>query len=150
MKVVLSIQSLPLCADTCGIEWKLWMAHKTMHNDRILWFFAIDSMWETTQPTACRYYTVIKSRDLIGIANTYSGVVHENLPIMTRCSFSPCTCQKTPGPQDKIKPWKIAIHEAIVSTTVTYSLRVGMPTNLTQQKGWEFGETPYKTVATSV
>jgi len=39
----------------------------------------------------------------------YSGIVHENLSIMTRCSFSPCTCQKNPGPQDYINPWKITI-----------------------------------------
>ena len=47
----------------------------------------------------------------------------------------------------EINPLKIAIHEAIVLTIVTYSW---MPTNLRQQKGWEFGETPYKRVATSV
>jgi len=27
-------------------------------------------------------------------------VVHKNLSIVTRCSFSPCTCWKTPGSQD--------------------------------------------------
>ena len=52
-----------------------------------------------------------------------------------------CCCPR------KIKPWRIAIHESTVSTIVW---RVGMPTNLRQQKGWEFSETPYKQVATSV
>ena len=40
-KVVLSLQSLPLRADTCAMEWKLGMARKTMQNDRILSFLPL-------------------------------------------------------------------------------------------------------------
>ena len=40
-KVVLSLQSLPLCADTCATERKLGMARKTMQNDRILSFLSL-------------------------------------------------------------------------------------------------------------
>ena len=40
-KVVLSLQSLPLHADTCATEQRLGMAHKTMQNDRILSFLQL-------------------------------------------------------------------------------------------------------------
>ena len=41
-KVVLSLQSLHLHANTCAMEWKLGMAHKTMQNDRILSFLLLN------------------------------------------------------------------------------------------------------------
>ena len=95
-----------------------------LQNDRILSFLPLILCEKQLDPAACRYYTVIKCSAILLVS-----------PIYWR------------HPR---KPWKIAIHEAIVSTIVTYSWRVGMPTNHRQQKGWEFGETTHKTVATSV
>ena len=40
-KVVLSLQSLTLHADTSATEWKLGMARKTIQNDRILSFLPL-------------------------------------------------------------------------------------------------------------
>ena len=40
-KVVLSLQSLTLRANTCATEQKLGMARKTMQNDRILSFLPL-------------------------------------------------------------------------------------------------------------
>ena len=62
-----------------------------------LWFyhFAIDSVWESPQPAMCGYYTITKS-----------SVIWLVLPPF--CYYP-----------RKIKPWRIAIHESIVSCQPT-------------------------------
>jgi len=64
-----------------------------MHNDRILSYLAL-TVWETTQPAACRYYTVTKEFcDLIGVTNIL--VSSTKLSTVTRwCSLSLCMLKK--------------------------------------------------------
>jgi len=75
---------------------ELWCANCS-GSDSII--FAIDSVWETTQPATCRYYTIIKTAAI--------GLV---LPPFSHCPGKPVYCDQTfflslhalqmPGPQD--------------------------------------------------
>ena len=65
-KVVLSLQSLPLRANTCAMERKLGMACKTMQNDRILSFLPLTLREKQLNP---QHADTTQFRDLVGVAN---------------------------------------------------------------------------------
>ena len=59
--MVLSLQYLPLRADTCAMEQKLGMARKTMQNDRIISFLPLTLCEKQLNPQHADTYTVSKS-----------------------------------------------------------------------------------------
>ena len=133
---------LPLRADTCATEQKLGMARNSMHNDRVLAFLPL-TWWETTQPTACIYYTVIESSAIWLV-----------LPTFWRHPWKPVYSDKMLFLSLRMpkNSWLTRLNKAMEnSDTWGHSTKhCHLQTNLRQQKGWEFGDIPYKTVATSV
>jgi len=70
-----------------------------LQNDRILSFFPLILCEKQLNPQHADTTQLLKVLQSDWFRQ-YTSVIHENLSIVTRCSFSPCTCRKTPGPQD--------------------------------------------------
>ena len=113
--------------------------------------FAINSVWETTQPAACRYYTVIKSSAIWLVSPTFWRCPRK-LVYSDQMFFLSLHMLKNSWPtrlnksMENSYTWGHGINHCHLQLK---SWDANQP-QTAESRGEIFGETPYKTVATSV